>query len=182
MKWWLDFSSDRQNRYSEDHTTWYELYGSARICFFIDDFYCGNDFIMVKVADPQWPRWMVVWVHHHIRSQPSRMGCLMRRPRYAHWTATHKEAFRLQTVIDISLYLAHHNIRRRWWRLRIQVRRCNDTSIQQRNIIEIVIDVALWSMLCSHKLVTSIGLYKMWGRKMFSNARVFQTRCYRVST
>ena len=108
MKWWLCFSNDPENRFSDDRTTWYELYRSPRIYFEIDNVYCGEDFIMVKIADPEWPRWMVVWIHESMM-HVSRMGFLWRRPKYPIWTATHRAAFKCQSVIDICLYLAHHS-------------------------------------------------------------------------
>ena len=47
---------------------------------------------MVKIAEPEWPRWMVVWMHHHSMTHHTRYGRLFRRPKYPAWRATHRAA------------------------------------------------------------------------------------------
>ena len=47
---------------------------------------------MVKIAEPEWPRWMIVWVHHHSMTHHSRYGRLFRRPKYSAWRASHRAA------------------------------------------------------------------------------------------
>ena len=74
--------------------------------FEIDDVYCGQDFIMVKIAELAWPRWMVVWVHHHSMTHHSRYGRWMRRPKHPAWRATHRAAStHYQSTLDIAMLL-----------------------------------------------------------------------------
>ena len=113
--YWILFSTDRKNRFAEEWTAWYELYdarGRPGFCFQIDDVYCGADFIMVKIADPRWPRWMVVWILHSL-TQSSCHGRLKRRLRFFAWKATHRAAAskRRPSICDIGLQLAFYSTR-----------------------------------------------------------------------
>ena len=92
---WYIFMNDGKNRYAVDWTPWYRYYiPQPDFLFLIDDVYCGRDFIMVKIAEPVWPRWMVVWVQFHSLMHHTRDGRLFRRPIYAAWRATHRAASR----------------------------------------------------------------------------------------
>ena len=74
--------------------------------FEIDDVYCGQDFIMVKIAEPELPWWMVVWVHHNSEPHHSRYGRLMRRPKHPAWRATHRAASKHhQSSLAIAMLL-----------------------------------------------------------------------------
>ena len=101
-------SNQRELRWSEDRTPWFLLY-RAHISFDVDDVYCGADFIMVRLADKTWPRWMVIWnvyggVNGQLRSH--RYGRLERRPKWADFRATSRANLKLQPwlskVIDLA--------------------------------------------------------------------------------
>ena len=61
---------------------------------------------MVKIAEPEWPRWMVVWVHHHSMTHHSRYGRLFRRPKYSAWRASHRAASKsYSSIVAIAMVL-----------------------------------------------------------------------------
>ena len=107
LSYWYIFANDRKNRFAEDRTPWYIYRIPQRGLFFeIDDVYCGGDFIMVKIAEPEWPRWMVVWVHHHSMTHHSRYGRLFRRLKYSAWRASHRAASKSYScIVAIAMVL-----------------------------------------------------------------------------
>ena len=61
---------------------------------------------MVKIAEPEWPRWMVVWVQHSSMTQHSRYGRLFRRPKYSAWRASHRAASKsYSSIVAIAMVL-----------------------------------------------------------------------------
>ena len=92
LSYWYIFANDSKNRFAEDRTPWYIHHIPQRVFFEIDHVYCGGESIMMKIAEPEWPRWMVIWVQHSSMMQHSRYGRLFRRPKYSAWRASHRAA------------------------------------------------------------------------------------------